>query len=80
MYMALVVQQYVVWFNVSVYDSLLMDISQRTTELCNPKSNRLFRERLPGDVEAEVTARHEIDNNVSRVPVSNYQDTNILLI
>jgi len=73
--MALVIQQYVVWLYVSVNNSLLVNVPQRATELCNPKSNRLFCKSLSGDVKAEITTCHEIDNNVSEVTCQPWSDS-----
>jgi hypothetical protein len=63
--MALRVQQHVVRFQVSMDDSLRMDVLQRTTQLGHPESHRLFRETLSRNVKPEITPVHQVDDNVA---------------
>lgn len=41
-----------------------MNVSQCTTELCNPESDSLFRERFPGYVEPDIATIHQINDDV----------------
>ena len=52
------IQQNIVRLNISVYDPLLVYVSQRTSQLRNPESNRFFREGLSRDVESKVATVH----------------------
>lgn len=64
--MAFGVQQHVIRFEIPMDDTLGVDILQGTTKLCHPEPDCVLCEALAGDVEAEVTAVHEINNNVTR--------------
>lgn len=45
-------------------DVLPVDVAQGTAELCNPKPYRRFGKGLPRDVETQITAAHEVNNQV----------------
>jgi hypothetical protein len=62
MHMAILVEQYVVGLDVTMHDALGVYVSESTSQLRYPKANGVFCEGLAGNVEAEISARHEIDN------------------
>lgn len=70
--MAITVKQDIVGLDVSVHNSPCMNIQQRTGELSHPKSDGVFGKRLARDVESEVPAIHQIDYQVSALPVSDW--------
>jgi hypothetical protein len=49
---ALRIEQHVIGFDIPMDDSLLMDISQGTSQLRNPESNCIFRKALSRDVKS----------------------------
>jgi hypothetical protein len=53
-------------------DALGVDISQGTTQLGDPKSNRFLREAFSGDVEPQITAVHEIDHDITGLIISDH--------
>ena len=61
------VEQNVVWLDVSVDNALLVYVAHGATELGYPKAHGVFCEGLARDVEAQITAVHEIDDNVPGV-------------
>jgi hypothetical protein len=63
--MAFRVQQHVVWLDVPVHDTLLVNISHSAAELGYPEAHCIFGEGLPRDVEAQVAAIHEIHHDVA---------------
>lgn len=62
--MAVRVEQDVVGFDVAVYNVLLVDITKGTTQLRDPEADGIFAEGFARYVEAQVAARHEVDDNV----------------
>jgi hypothetical protein len=62
---AIGVEKDVVRLDISVNNVLTVDISQGTPKLCDPELNRLLGEGLSGDVEAQITAGHEIEYKVA---------------
>ena len=68
--MSTFVEQHVVRLDVSMYDSLLVTIPQRTAQLGDPESHGVLGEGLAGDVESKVAAIHEIHNDVTVREVS----------
>ena len=62
--MAVRVQQYVVRFYVSVYDSLAVYVPQSAAQLGYPEAHGVLREGLPRDVEPQIATAHEIDDKV----------------
>lgn len=59
------IEKHIVRFYVAMNYSLLVDIVQRAAELGDPKPHRIFSEGLAVDVEAEITAIHEVDHQVA---------------
>ncbi|KAK7727380.1 hypothetical protein SLS63_007203 [Diaporthe eres] len=57
MYVAVCVQENIVWFDIAMDDALTI-----APQLGDPESDGFFRKGLPGDVESKVTAAHEIYN------------------
>jgi hypothetical protein len=64
MHMAILIQQDIVRFYVSMYDALPVDIPQRTAKLGKPESNSLFGEGFARYVESKVSTSHEVYNEV----------------
>ena len=58
------VEQHVIRLDVAMHDILPMDITQSATQLGHPEANRLFGEGFSRDVEAQIAACHQIDDNV----------------
>lgn len=65
MNMPLRVKQDIVWLDVTMDDSLRVNVPQSATQLSNPESHSLLRETFPRDMEPEVTAIHQIHHNVT---------------
>jgi hypothetical protein len=70
--MAILVKQHVVWLDVTVHDALGMYVSQRTSQLRYPEAHCIFREGLARNVEAQISARHEVHD---QVPASGQSDS-----
>ena len=64
--MALRVQQHIIRLDVPVDDALPVDISQGTAQLGNPKPHRFLGEGLSRDMESQVAAGHQVDDDVPR--------------
>ena len=62
--MALGIQQNIVRLDITMDDALAVDVAQRAAQLGDPEANGLFGEGLAGDVEAQVAAAHEIDDQI----------------
>ena len=63
--MSLGIQQDIVRLDVTMDNSLRVDISQSTTQLSYPEAHCLLCETFPRDVEPQVTTIHQIHHNVS---------------
>ena len=63
--MAIGVEENIVGLDVTVYNVLTVDVAQCASHFGNPEPYRLFGERLPRDVKAQVAASHEVHNNIS---------------
>jgi len=64
MYMALHIEEDVVWLDVSMHDALAVYISQSTSQLRHPKSYCIFRKGLPMDMESKISAGHQVHDEV----------------
>lgn len=62
--MALRVQQHVVGLDIPMHDALLVDVADCAAELGDPEAHCLLGKGLSRNVEAQVAAVHEIDDNV----------------
>lgn len=67
MYVAVCVQENIVWFDITVDDALTMYVPQSAPQLGYPEPDGFFRKGLPGDVESQVAAAHEINDKVPGV-------------
>lgn len=67
--MAIRVEQHVVGLDVTVDDVLLVDVAKSAAQLRDPEANGLLGEGLSRDVEAQVSTRHKIDDNVQVLDV-----------
>jgi hypothetical protein len=67
MHMPVGIKEHVVRLYVTVDDTLPMDVPQRTPELGDPKPDRLLGECFPRDVKPQISAAHEVND---QVPVS----------
>ena len=63
--MSLFVQQDIVRFHVTMDDALGMNVPQGTAQFGDPKAHCVLGETFAGDVEAKITAIHEIDDNIT---------------
>jgi hypothetical protein len=70
------VQQHIIRFDIPVDYSLGVDVSQCTTQFREPESHGFLGEAFSGDMEAKVTACHEIHDNIAGPTVS--LDTEII--
>lgn len=62
--MPLGVEQDIVRLDVSVNDVLGMDIAEGAAQFSNPETDSLLGKRLSGDVESQVAAAHQIDDEI----------------
>ena len=76
--MAIGIQKHVVGLDVSVDNVLSVDVAQGTAELCDPKPYGRFGKRLSRDMETQITAAHEVNNQVPG-PLSAYFSANVEL-
>lgn len=67
MYVAVRIQENIVWFDITVDDALTVYVPQGAPQLGDPEPDGVFRKGLPGDVESKVAAAHEINNKVPGV-------------
>lgn len=67
--MAIRVEQHVVGLDVTVDDVLLVDVAKSAAQLRDPEANGLLGKGLSRDVEAQVSTRHKIDDNVQVLDV-----------
>lgn len=65
MHLALGIQEHIVGLDVSMDDALLVDVPYSAAELCYPETHCLLCEGLSRNVKAQVTAVHEVDDNVA---------------
>ena len=56
--MTLRVEQNIVWFHVSVYNALSVNVSKRTAQLCHPEPDGIVGEGLSRDMKSKITAIH----------------------
>lgn len=63
-HVAVRVEQDVVGLDVAVDDVLFVDVAESAAQLGDPEANRVLGKGFSRDVEAEVTARHQVDDNV----------------
>ena len=61
---AICIQQHVVRLHVTVDDALRVDIAQSASQLRDPEPHSLFCKCLSRDVEPQVAAGHQVDNEV----------------
>jgi hypothetical protein len=64
MHMALRIQKNIVRLDISVYNTLLMYVSQRTSQFSDPEADSFFGEGLSLNMESEVAAVHQVHHNV----------------
>ena len=65
MHMPTLVQEHVVWLHIPMDDPLRVDVLDGASQFGDPESYRVLGKGLSGDVEAKVTAIHEIHHNVA---------------
>lgn len=65
MNMTLGIEQHIIRLHIAVDDALGMDILQGTGQLGDPEANGILGKAFPGNMEPEVTAIHQIDDNVT---------------
>lgn len=61
---AIGIQENVIWFHITMDDALAVNIAQGAAQLGDPESHGLLCECLPGNVESQVAAAHQVDNKV----------------
>jgi hypothetical protein len=69
------VQQYVIGLQITMNDTLRVNILQGTTKLCHPESHRFLCEALARDMKPEIATIHEIDHNIAGEGVSDLAHT-----
>jgi hypothetical protein len=69
-HVAIRIEEYVVGLHVSMDDILTMDISQCTTEFCNPETDCFFCKGLSRNMKSQIAASHQIDNEIPEALVS----------
>ena len=67
--MAVRVKEDVVRFDVAVDNALLVDIAHSAAQLGDPEAHGLLGEGLARDVEAQVAAVHEVDDDIEVLDV-----------
>lgn len=67
---AIGIEQHVIGLDIPVYNALCVDVSDSAAKLCYPEAYGILCESFPGDVETEVAAVHEINDNVAVCVVS----------
>ena len=70
MHMSVGVKEHIIRLHVAVDDAQLVDVLQGTSQLGYPEPHSIFGEGFPRDVESQVSAAHEVDNQVPVAPVS----------
>lgn len=63
--MAIRIEQHVIGFDIPMHYALLVDVADGAAKLCYPKPHRLFRKRLPRNVEAKIATIHQVDHDVA---------------
>lgn len=63
--MAFGIQKDIVRLDIPVHDSLRVNVSDRTTKLCNPKAHGVLGECLSRDMEPKIAAIHQVHDDIS---------------
>lgn len=67
--MSLRIQQYIVGLEITMDNTLRMDIPQGTSQLCHPKPDSFLGETLPRNMKPKIAAIHQIHHNVAKIGV-----------
>jgi hypothetical protein len=60
------IQQHIIRLDVSMYNALVMYISQCASQLGNPEFHRVFGKGLSRDMKSQVAASHQVHYNIPR--------------
>ena len=58
------IEQNIVRLDVSVHDTLFVDVSQGAAQLGHPEPHRFFGEALASNVEAQISTVHQVNDDV----------------
>lgn len=58
MYMAVRIQQHIIWLDIPVHYPLLVYVPERAAQLGDPEPYSLLGKRLSGDMESKISAIH----------------------
>ena len=70
MHMAICIEKDIVWLDIAVNDVVSVDIPQSAGQFSYPEANCLFSKCFPRNMKAEVSAAHQIDNQIPMCCVS----------
>lgn len=71
--MSLRIQKYIIGLEITMDDTLRVDVPQGTSQLCHPKPYSFLGETLSRNVKPKIAAIHQIHDNVAKLGmVSSY--------
>ncbi len=70
MHMAICIEENIIWLDVPVNDVVSVDIPQGAGQFSNPEANSLLGECFSGNVKSQISAAHEVDNQIPIACVS----------
>ena len=65
MNMAFGIKQNIIWLHISMYNTLSVNVSKCTAQLCHPKPHTIVGEGFARNVKAKITAIHQVYHEVA---------------